>query len=56
MKNLDHVRMAGSIVDLLESLGFRRNDIHEIADLVKRQVDIKPQYEVPVTAPGPSKN
>lgn len=56
MNNLDHVRMAGTIVDLLESLGFRRDDIHEIAELVKRQVDIKQQYEVPVTAPGPCTN
>jgi len=45
MKDLDNIRIAGVIADMLDSFGFRTEDIYEIADLVKKQADLKANYE-----------
>ena len=45
MKDLDNIRIAGVIVDMLDSFGFRKEDIYEISELVKKQAELKENYE-----------
>ncbi|HRI87040.1 MAG TPA: hypothetical protein PK869_02185 [Candidatus Hydrogenedentes bacterium] len=56
MKDLEKVRVAGAVMDLLESMNCRREDILEISDLIKEQLEVKERYQtVPASAVDPVK-
>ena len=41
MDELEHTRMAGSLVDFLESLGYDNDDILEVAERMPRHLKVR---------------
>ncbi|MDZ4858870.1 MAG: hypothetical protein SGI88_07780 [Candidatus Hydrogenedentes bacterium] len=55
MQNVDNVRLAGTIAEMLESFGYHKEGIYEISDLVKRHADVMENYEPALAAPEPQR-
>jgi len=51
MQDWDRVRLAGAIVDLLESFGYCKEGIYEISELVKHHADVKEKYDTVMVGP-----